>query len=66
MKCRVNGEEKFFPDQISLEQLILEMGLKDLRFAIALNREVIPRSELSNTLVQEGDAIEIVHAVGGG
>ena len=66
MKVRVNGEEQRFPSDISLQDLIDQMGLKDLRFAIAINREVIPRSEMMEILIKDGDEIEIVHAVGGG
>ncbi len=66
MKVRVNGEEQHFPSDISLKDLIDQMGLKDLRFAIAINREVIPRSEMMEILIKDGDEIEIVHAVGGG
>lgn len=66
MKVRVNGEEQEFPSEISLKELISQMGLSNLRFAVAINREVIPRSEVFNTLLKEGDEIEIVHAVGGG
>ena len=66
MKLRVNGEEQHFPSDISLKELISQMGLKDLRFALAINREVIPRSEVLKTQIKDGDEIEIVHAVGGG
>lgn len=66
MKLRVNGEEQHFPSDISLKELISQMGLKDLRFAVAINREVIPRSELLKVQIKDGDDIEIVHAVGGG
>ena len=34
--------------------------------AVALNQEVIPSSKLNQTEIQEGDTVEIVHAVGGG
>lgn len=66
MKLRVNGEEQDFPSDISLKELISQMGLTDLRFAVAINREVIPRSELFKVEIKDGDDIEIVHAVGGG
>lgn len=66
MKLTVNGEEKNFPSDLSLKELIDHLGLKDLRFAVAVNRQIIPRSEVNDFQMNEGDAIEIVHAVGGG
>ncbi len=66
MKVRVNGEEQDFPSEISLKELISQMGLNNLRFAVAINREIIPRSEIFQTPIKDGDEIEIVHAVGGG
>ena len=66
MKLKVNGEEHNFPSHISLNDLIHHLGLKDLRFAVAINRQIIPRSEVNDVQINEGDEIEIVHAVGGG
>lgn len=65
MKLRVNGEAYEFQGD-KLMDLIQSLGLENLRFAIAINRQVIPRSEISQTLLQENDEVEIVQAVGGG
>ena len=35
-------------------------------FAVAINGEFVPRSEYDATLLQEGDALDIVTPVGGG
>lgn len=66
MKLMVNGEEHNFPSNLSLRELFDHLGLKDLRFAVAVNQQIIPRSEVNDFQMNEGDAIEIVHAVGGG
>ncbi|MGC9129221.1 MAG: sulfur carrier protein ThiS [Acidithiobacillus sp.] len=36
------------------------------RVAVELNREVVPRSLHPQTLLREGDRLEIIRAVGGG
>lgn len=66
MKIKINGEINSFSSSLSLSQLFKELKLADLRFAVAINREVIPRSEYESTLLKEGDEVEIVQAVGGG
>lgn len=65
----VNGENFDFSllkEKHTLEALIEVRGLSPLRVAIELNGEIIARSEYKNTPVHEGDAIEIIHYVGGG
>ncbi len=66
MKIKINGDVHSFSASFSLLQLFKELKLADLRFAVAINREVIPRSEYESTLLKEGDEVEIVQAVGGG
>lgn len=66
MKLRVNGEAHDFEESNNLLDLIRSLGLENLRFAVAINRNVIPRSEIAQTSLHENDEIEIVQAVGGG
>ena len=66
MKIRLNGEERSVPEGTTLEDLVKELRLTDRPFAVERNREVIPKTRLTGTPVQEGDRIEIVHFVGGG
>ena len=66
MKIQLNGESQDIPDHSTAQNLVdlLELGGK--RLAMELNREIIPRSTYPETLLHEGDQIEIVHAIGGG
>ena len=66
MNIQLNGESHQLATALSLQQLIAEMDLADKRLAIELNREIVPRSRFSDTVLKEGDIIEIVHAIGGG
>ena len=42
------------------------LGLGQGGFAVERNGEIVPRSQLADVMVQEGDVIEIVYMVGGG
>ena len=42
------------------------LGMEGKRVAVALNRDVVPRSEYGSAPVADGDRIEILEAVGGG
>ena len=63
---RINGEEKNFSDAITLQKLIEEMKIVSTSVAVAINSEVIPRSEFEKTRIKNQDQVEIIHAVGGG
>ena len=62
----VNGEHRRVPRGLSVAAMLGELGLDPLRVAVERNLGVIPRSTLSEVRVEEGDAYEIVHFVGGG
>jgi len=66
MKIIINGKEKNYISEITLEELINELSDSNKKFAVELNEEIIPRSQLQNKLIVDGDKIEIITAVGGG
>ncbi len=69
MNLFINGEDRAFPDSITpftLAALVEIMGMKSDRVAIELNLEIAPRSLWSETILKNGDRLEIVHFVGGG
>jgi len=62
----INGEHRRVPAGTTLAQLIAEVGLDPQRVAVERNLEIVPRSTFDAVLVEDGDAFEIVHFVGGG
>ena len=63
---RVNGEHRRVPGDISITELLNELGLDPLRVAVERNLEIVPRSAYQKTPLADGDRIEIVAFVGGG
>jgi len=66
MQIQVNGDALSVAAESTLVDLIEQMQLTGKRIAIELNMEIIPRSEHPQTVLNEGDQVEIVHAIGGG
>jgi thiamine biosynthesis protein ThiS len=68
MKLHINGEEKSFdlPAPSTLAALVESLGMKADRVAVELNRNIVPRDRWANTILNEGDRLEVVHFVGGG
>jgi len=50
----------------SLKELVESLNLSDARFAVEINREIIPKSQIDNYTLNDKDVVEIVIAVGGG
>jgi sulfur carrier protein len=62
----VNGDPLPLPADRSVAALIAQMGLTGKRIAVERNGEIVPRSRHGDTLLDAGDRLEIVVAVGGG
>ena len=66
MRIEINGEVREVPERINLSDLIKYLSLAAERLAVEHNREIVRRSDWPQTVLSEGDRIEIVHFVGGG
>ena len=66
MQIQVNGERRQLSDESRLSDLLKDLSLVPERVAVELNHQVVRRSEWPNTILKEGDRVEIVHFVGGG
>ncbi|MCH9671184.1 MAG: sulfur carrier protein ThiS [Gammaproteobacteria bacterium] len=66
MDITLNGEPRSLADGATVAHLIAELDLANRRTAVEVNREVVPRSTYADVTLNDGDAVEIVHAVGGG
>lgn len=62
----VNGEERRVPGPATLLDLLRHLGLDSRTVVVERNREIVRRPQLGDTALAEGDAIELVHFVGGG
>lgn len=61
----INGE-KIEKAEILLSAYLEENGINQQRIAVELNGEILPKAQYSNTVLKDGDIVEIVNFVGGG
>ncbi len=66
MKLQINGEFRDFTSPLSLACLVDQLGMKQDRVAVELNRSIVAREQWAETPLGEGDRLEIVQFVGGG
>jgi len=66
MNIILNGEQKTVENGASVAALLEGLSLDARKVAVERNREIIPKSQYAETLLGDGDALEIVHFIGGG
>jgi len=66
MNVTINGEPRPLDQSMSVEALLTSLGLDARKVAVEHNREILPRGQYAQTALGDGDALEIVHFIGGG
>ncbi|MFL1407511.1 sulfur carrier protein ThiS [Marinobacter sp. M1N3S26] len=66
MNVVLNGDARELPDQATLQWLIDDLGLTGKRLAVEVNEDIVPRSQHGDFRLNDGDRVEVVHAIGGG
>ena len=61
----INGEQLDEAGH-TLADYLTRSGLGESRVAVELNGNIVPRSKYAETILQDGDSVEIVRFVGGG
>jgi len=62
----VNGEARSVPAGQTLAELVKELDLEGQRVAVEVNEEIVPRSRYTDHVLNGGDRVEVVAAIGGG
>lgn len=63
---RINGTEREFTPGMTILALLEQMNYNVARVAVECNGGIIPRRQLAETEVKDGDILEVVSFVGGG
>tara|TARA_Y100000814_G_C12086933_1_gene318707 strand:+ start:25 stop:225 length:201 start_codon:yes stop_codon:yes gene_type:complete len=66
LKLSINGETKNFTNSMNLSKLLEVLKIQINGVAVAINMEIVSRNKYDATILNDGDEIEIVRAVGGG
>jgi thiamine biosynthesis protein ThiS len=66
VQITVNGDDRRVPAPATLLDLLDHLGLDPRSVVVELNRQIVRRPRLSETSLTDGDAVELVHFVGGG
>lgn len=63
----INGDDyNDLPTPLSVAGLLAHLGLPEKKIAVERNLEIVPKSTFTETMLAEGDRLEIIHFIGGG
>ncbi len=66
IKITLNGEDREFPEAMSLPALLEAVGLGEQPVLVELNGEALLKKEIADREIADGDQLEIVRMVAGG
>ena len=66
LSITVNGTNRQVPAPATLADLLTHLALDPRQVVVELNREIVRRARLAEGTLADGDAVELVHFVGGG
>jgi sulfur carrier protein len=66
MEIELNGAPHPIADNVNVQDLITSLDLVNKSLAVAINREVVPRQQWPQRVLQPSDRVDIVRAIGGG
>ncbi len=63
----INGDDYVdLPTPLSVAGLLTHLGLPEKKIAVERNLEIVPKSIFKDTMLTDGDRLEIIHFIGGG
>ena len=62
---KVNGEQMDLAGK-TVAEMLTQLGGEQTRIAVERNEEIVPKAAYADTVLQDGDAVEVVRFVGGG
>ena len=66
IRLTVNGEPREMPENTTVRDLLEALGLAAARVAVEHNRAVLKKDRFPDTVLLDGDTLEIVQFVVGG
>ncbi len=66
MQISINGEPKEVADGLTVAALLEQLEIRSKFCAVERNKELVPRKQHAECVLEPGDKLEIVTLVGGG
>jgi sulfur carrier protein len=66
MKIIVNGENREFKEESSINEVLVKLSLEGKVMAAAVNMDIVKQDAWGSYMLSDGDKLELLDFVGGG
>ena len=66
IEIELNGTPHMITGEAHVQALVETLALTQQSLAVAVNRQVVPRAQWPQRMLQARDRVEVVRAIGGG
>lgn len=66
MEITVNGEKQTLESQVTVGELLAKLGIAPETVVIERNLDILDRATQGDTVIEDGDSLEIIRMVDGG
>lgn len=66
IRIQLNGQKKALEEALTIDKLIRILQINTPHIAVALNYDVVPRSDFPTIRVKDGDKVDILKPTQGG
>ena len=66
MRLTINGEDRIIENTATVADLLAQLNIAATKVAVERNLEIVPKTAYGETMLGDGDRLEIVHFIGGG
>ena len=66
MNITLNGERREFPEGLTVVSLLGLLNIQHQRVAVELNESIVKKDRYSDTIIKDGDLLEVVSFMAGG
>lgn len=66
MQLFINGQKQELKPDTRISDLLKQLQINSGAVAVELNLAIVPKNQFENTVLKEGDKLEIISFVGGG
>ena len=66
MRIVLNGESRDVAEACSIASLLADLKVRSTQVAVEVNLHIVDRGAFEDTVLQDGDRVEVIGFIGGG
>ena len=66
INIKLNGEERAFDQNTNILSLLNTLNIPSQKVVVERNGEIIPKDDIEDIVLEDGDELDVIRFVGGG